>query len=179
MHGHGTTPGYTGHVPRVKTHSLGATTHSSAQIGLDKPPLPPHGCWLLPPLPLPLPSCLCDCLSPGGALRTSLSQCPSRMSRSGPSGLATATAARTTRRATTRRRSSRGRTRSSSRASGVPSPRRALGRAQMRLSGWASGVCSMNFGVMCDCVRVRARPERRRAAHVWYLSVARRRSGDG
>jgi len=28
MHGHGTTPGYTGHVPRVKTHSLGATTHS-------------------------------------------------------------------------------------------------------------------------------------------------------
>ena len=28
MHGQGTTPGYTGHVPRVKTHSLGATTHS-------------------------------------------------------------------------------------------------------------------------------------------------------
>jgi len=28
MHGQGTTPGYTGHVPRVKTHSLGSTTHS-------------------------------------------------------------------------------------------------------------------------------------------------------
>lgn len=28
MHGTGTTPGYTGHVPRVKTHSLGSTTHS-------------------------------------------------------------------------------------------------------------------------------------------------------
>jgi len=28
MHGSGTTPGYTGHVPRVKTHSLGSTTHS-------------------------------------------------------------------------------------------------------------------------------------------------------
>ena len=31
MHGQGTTPGYTGHVPRVKTHSLGATTHSMPQ----------------------------------------------------------------------------------------------------------------------------------------------------
>lgn len=28
MHGQGTTPGYTGHVPRVGTHSLGSTTHS-------------------------------------------------------------------------------------------------------------------------------------------------------
>jgi len=28
MHGQGTTPGYTGHVPRVRLHSLGATTHS-------------------------------------------------------------------------------------------------------------------------------------------------------
>ena len=51
MHGHGTTPGYTGHVPRVKTHSLGATTHSSAQRGLDPsilaratPPLLPSCC---------------------------------------------------------------------------------------------------------------------------------------
>ena len=37
MHGHGTTPGYTGHVPRVKTHSLGATTHS-----MPKPHESPH-----------------------------------------------------------------------------------------------------------------------------------------
>jgi len=29
----GTTPGYTGHVPRVKTHSLGSTTHSTPPPG--------------------------------------------------------------------------------------------------------------------------------------------------
>lgn len=29
----GTTPGYTGHVPRVKTHSLGSTTHSTPAPG--------------------------------------------------------------------------------------------------------------------------------------------------
>ena len=36
MHGQGTTPGYTGHVPRVKTHSLGATTHSMPKPDASK-----------------------------------------------------------------------------------------------------------------------------------------------
>jgi len=33
MFAQGTTPGYTGHVPKVKTHSLGATTHSTPPPG--------------------------------------------------------------------------------------------------------------------------------------------------
>ena len=36
MHGQGTTPGYTGHVPRVKTHALGATTHSMPKPDASK-----------------------------------------------------------------------------------------------------------------------------------------------